>query len=434
MNLLWRLAFRNLFRNKRRSLTTGIAIAAGFIGLSLLGAYIFRVQKGLQANTVYLNLQGHLQIHRKGALDHFSLSPRKYLITPEMDAAVDQVLLTYQNQIQFQARFLTGSGLIVSEKTSQPFVATGFEREVLLKALNHSYVQRWAKSWSRFNPADLKAEILSEPLLISVTPRLAGILGRPKDLRNLSQEQKDIQLITRTYYNDLNAVNAELGLLHTTGVAMAEDTSTRMPLKLLQELMATESYQYRSLFLVDGSRAQGSKKKIQADFDRQNLDLEVFHFTDGPIGEFYVGTMNFLYVMGSFFVFLICGMVALSIVNSLTLGILERTKELGTLKALGFSSKKIVGLFVRETIWLSVISIGFGIVISQIVARVVNASNIRFTPPGIEGDIQFTLDPEIFLYLLLALVLLAIAVATADRVSKKKMQSSAIELLSESGF
>lgn len=433
MSLLWRLAFRNLFRNKRRSLTTGIAIAAGFIGLSLLGAYIFRVQKGLQANTVYLNLQGHLQIHRKGSLDHFSLSPRKYLITPELDAVIDEVVKDHQDQIEFQARFLTGSGLIVSEKSSQPFNATGFEREVLLKALNHPYVLRWAKSWSRFNPADLKSEILAEPLLISITPRLAGILGRPKDLKNLSTEQKDIQLITRTYYNDLNAVNAELGLLHTTGVAMAEDTSTRMPLKLLQELLATDGYQYRSLFLFDGGKAQGLKKKLQAELDRRDADLEVLHFTDGPVGEFYVGTMNFLYVMGSFFVFLICGMVALSIVNSLTLGILERVRELGTLKALGFSAEKIVGLFVRETIWLSGLSVGFGIVISQIVARVVNAANIRFTPPGIEGDIQFNLEPEISLYFLLALLLLAIAVTTADRVSKTKMKSSAIALLSESG-
>ena len=91
MKLLWSLSYRNLFRNKRRSITTGTAIVAGFVGLSLLGAYIFRVQKGLQANTVYINMQGHLQIYKKDSIDQFSLAPKKYIIDAELDRKLDEV-------------------------------------------------------------------------------------------------------------------------------------------------------------------------------------------------------------------------------------------------------------------------------------------------------------------------------------------------------
>ncbi len=433
MSLLWRLAFRNLFRNRRRSLTTGIAIAAGFVGLSLLGAYIFRVQKGLEANTVYLNLQGHLQIHRQDSLERFSITPKKYLIDPKMDALLLQVLDKHSDQIEYKARFLTGSGLLVSGKISQPFVATGSEREITIRALNHPSVQRWAQGWISLGADRLTLENLQKVSLISITPRMAEILGRPRDLLGLSSEQSEVQLITRSFYNDLNAVDAQLGLLHTTGVALAEDTSMRTSLKLLQDLLATDGYQYLALFLKDGGKAFSFRKKLNEEFAAQGLQVEVVHFTEGPNGEFYVGTMNFLYVMGAFFVFLICGMVALSIVNSMTLGILERVRELGTLKALGFSNSQIVGLFVRESIWLSLISLSVGFGISQVVARVVNSANIRFTPPGIEGDLQFQLSPEVSLYLFLAGVLLLIALLTSYRVSKRKIQSSAIDLLSESG-
>jgi putative ABC transport system permease protein len=433
MNLLWRLSFRNLFRNRRRSLTTGIAIVAGFIGLSLLGAYIFRVQKGLQASTVYINLQGHLQIHKKDSLDKFSLSPKKYLIDTQLDQKLQSLLQKYSKQIEFQSRFLSGSGLLVAEKISQPFLAVGFEREVLLKTLHHPSVEQWAKSWSKLSLESLTPEMLNNHSLISITPRIAEIINRPKDLHNLKAEQRSVQLVTRTFDNDLNAVDADLGLMHTTGVALAEDTSIRVSLKLLQDLLATDGYQYQVLFLTDEGKAFDLKKQLQMDFQLQGLPLEVIHFTESAAGEFYVGSMNFLYVMGTFFVFLICGMVALSIVNSLTLGILERTSELGTLKALGFSSSQIVGLFVRESIWLSGLSIGVGLLLSQIVARFVNAANIRFTPPGIEGDIQFLLDPEVFLFIILAFMLFAIAVLTSYRVSKRKMKRTAIELLTESG-
>lgn len=433
MKLLWRLSYRNLFRNRRRSLTTGIAIVAGFVGLSLLGAYLFRVQKGLRTNAVYINLQGHLQIYKKDSIEKFSLTPKKYIIDSELDHKLNSLLQNYSEQIEFQSRFLSGSGLLMAKNISQPFLATGYEREVLEKALHHPDVKNWATDWSKLSSEGLNSEILNNKNVISITPRIAEIIGLPVNLKNLNAEQKSVQLLTRTFENDLNAVDAELGLLHTTGVALAEDNSVQTSLKLLQDLMVTEGYQYRVLFLKDGSKAFALKDKLQKDFQSEGLPLEVIHFTEGDAGQFYVGTMNFLYVISSFFVFLICGMVILSIVNSLTLGILERTAELGTLKALGFSSSQIVGLFVREAVWLSGISIAIGLLLSQITARIVNNANIRFSPPGVEGNIQFFLDPEISLFFFLAIMLFAIVVITAFQVSRKKMQRTAIELLTESG-
>jgi putative ABC transport system permease protein len=425
MNLLWRLSLRNLLRNQRRSFTTGTAIAAGFIGLSLLGAYIFRVQNGLQVNTIYINLQGHLQIHKKDSLANFSLTPKKYLIDSALDGELLKVLKPYEDKIDFQGKFLTGSGLIVSDNISQPFIAIGSEREVSLRASRSPLVDKWAKSWGKPSASKLTEEQVQQQDLISITDRIADILGRDKN------GNKDVQLVTRTFENDMNAVNATLGLYHTTGVAMAEDTSIRLSLSLLQELMATDGYQYRTLFLKSNNGALKLRSELQKDFDKANLPLTVYHFTDPEIGEFYIGTMNFLYVMGSFFVILICGMVSLSIVNSLTLGILERTKELGTLKALGFSSEQIVGLFVREAVWLSGFSILAGLLISQIVARIVNSAEIRFTPPGIEGSVLFQLAPDLGLYLGIAAGLFLIATVTAYSVSKNKMKATVIALLGE---
>lgn len=432
MNLLWKLSLRNLLRNRRRSITTGIAITSGFVGLALLGGYIVRVQNGLQANTVYINLQGHLQIRKHNSLDQFSISPKKYLITPELDSEISKSLQKYQEQIEFSGKFLTGSGLLVADQISQPFICRSAEQDIFFKAIHHPTVQKWAKGWIK-NADSYTLERLTQHDMISITPRMAEIIGRPRDLKNLTSEQENVQLMTRSFLNDLNAVNARLGLVHTTGIALAEDTSMRMPLKMMQDLLATDGYQYISIFLKNPDQAKKIRDQLNIYFQEQKIPLEAYHFTDGEIGEFYVGTMNFLYVMGAFFVFLICGMVSLSIVNSLTLGILERVRELGTLKALGFSRETIVSLFVRETLWLCLISFGVGLIIAQIVVEIVMAANIQFSPPGVEGQLQFQLAPDLLLYSVIIFVLGAAAVITSYQISKSKLKSSAIELLSEAG-
>lgn len=435
MSLIWRLALRNLFRNQRRSLTTGLAIAAGFIGLALLGAYILRAQRSLSASMVYTNLQGHLQIHKEGSLQKFSISPKKYLIDTELDQNIMRILQSkdFADKIELQGRFLTGSGLLVVESKSHPFLAQGFDRDLFYDVLRHPEVKKWASSWVKEKDLQVSLEQFQNHELISITPKLASIVGRSQSSIETHPELKSVQLITRSFYQDLNAVNAELGLFHSTGMALAEDTSLRMSLTLLQNLLATDGYQYRTLWLKNGDDYKKIKTQLQQKFLEQNLPLQVLSYTDEGIGDFFVGTMNFLYVMGAFFIVLICGMVGLSVVNSLTLGILERTKELGTLKALGFSDDYIVGLFVRETVWLSFFSLLAGFFISQIIARIVNAADLRITPAGIEGDIPFALIVDFQLYAVVCGGLLALAVVTAKLVASRKLKVSAISLLSEAG-
>ena len=437
MSLVWRLAFRNLWRNPRRSFTTGMAILAGFVGLTLLSGYILRVREGLKASTVYINLQGHVQIHKLGGLERFAVTPKKYLIQPELDQALEKILATDEDDIQFQGKFLSGSGLIIADNLSQPFIARGAEAQVVELANHHPTVQTWARGWNKITERTLSAENLHNPQMISITKRMGQIIGRLKagqdDFTTLTSEQKNVQLVTRTFANDMNAVNAELGMMHTTGVALAEDTSLRAPLAMIQELMATDGYEYRAIFLKKPEMAFRFIDRVKRQIQEQKLPLEVFHFTEGSIGELYTGTMNFFFVMGSFFVALISGMVALSIVNSLTLGILERTREIGTLKALGFSRNQIVGLFVRETLWLVGLSLSLGLVISLVACSVINAAGIRFSPPGVEGEVNFELSADVTVFLLLAVVLSVIALATSALVSRGRLKKSAIGLLSDQG-
>lgn len=432
--LAWKMAFRNLLRNKRRSISTGIAMTAGFVGLVLLSAYILRVQRGLMASTVYLNFKGHVSIYHKNGVDRFFARPNKYQISEDELSAVNHVLLKYQDQIEYTGHFISGAGLLNQNEKSAPVLVTGFEPEVYERSLNHPTMQKWAKDW--IPRKDSKHdEFVKNPDLVSITETLGLILGK-KQLTIFPSDplENEVQLVARTYIGDLNAVNARLGIIHSTGISMAEATSLLAPIKVLQSLFDTRGVQYVALFLKhNGATKAQLVRDLQHEFQKQGLELEVYPFDSEKVSYFYVGTMGFLYVMASFFVLLILSAVVLSIANSLTMGILERSKEIGTLRALGFQAGFVRGLFVKEALWLSALSVVSGSGIASLIAQAVNSSRIMFSPPGVAGNIQFFLANDFVLLVVVAGVVFVTSTVTSYWVIRSRSQKKIIDLMSDTG-
>ena len=429
----WKFAFKNIFRNHRRSLSTGIAITAGYVGLVLLGAYILRVQRGLEASTVYLNFKGHISIFQKDGLTQFAVKPQKYQITGETLVRLEKLVEENGEDVEFTGKFLTGNGLVSNGTKSVPFIATGFDPVVYRRILRHPLLNRWASDWITASGVSDRDEFIKNPDLISITPSMGELLSIYPPLESIPEEKKSLQLAARSYTKDLNAVNSTLGPFHSTGISMAEDTSLIATLKTLQDLYATDGIQYLALFLKEGSSVSKNVRRFQRAIKDAGLELEAFPFNDDRIGTFYVGTMGFLFVMSGFFVFLICGAVILSVVNSMTMGLIERTKEIGTLRAIGYKNSFVCGLFVREAIVLTSLSIAAGYVLGEIIAVIVNSLNIRFSPPGVANDIQFRLDADFKLYLVAACFLILVSGLTSYFVVSRRAKTKIVDLLSDSG-
>ncbi|MGZ3749054.1 MAG: ABC transporter permease, partial [Pseudobdellovibrionaceae bacterium] len=166
--------------------------------------------------------------------------------------------------------------------------------------------------------------------------------------------------------------------------------------------------------------------------DSAGLDYQVYPFNDDAISLFYVGTMGFLYIMEGFFIFLIFSAVALSIINSMTISILERVREIGTLRAIGFTNSQTALLFTTESLYLTGISLCIGYILAQILGRIINVMNIRFDPPGIAGDMQFIVTPEAWFCFSLAIPVLLICLICAYVVSKRLVNKPIIQLLQQS--
>lgn len=431
MTLFSKMALRNLWKNKRRSFSTGVAIIAGFTGLCLLGGYIIRVEHFMRVSSVYVNHTGHIAVYKKGGVDGFYANPRKFHLSAE-DLEKIREITSQEPAVEFTAPVLQGMGLLSNGNKSVPVVAFGITPSDEKHIQSHPQVVTWTHE---LVPPSKEASIKDAegPLAetISITKQLGTLIGRKAPFTDLNTADKDVQLAARTFDGDLNAVNANLGFKHTTGMMMAEDTSLIAPLALLQNLYATDGSTFLAVYLHPDQSVKGTLKKIQAKFDAAQLNYQTVPFNDDSIGLFYVGTLGFLYIMAGFFIFLIFGAVALSIVNSMTIGILERVREIGTLRAIGFTNTQTAWLFTLESLFLTAISLFMGYVLAQAMALVINTMNIRFDPPGIAGDMQFVVNPDTWFCVLLAIPVMIICLICAYVVSKKMVNKPIIQLLQQ---
>lgn len=426
--MIWKFAYRNLLRNKRRSLSTGVAICVGFVGLNLLGAYIYRSKMALDTTSVYPAQKGHVSIYKKDAIEQYQIKPKKYVFNVDEQNQVNEVLKSFGSDIEYTGKQISVPGLLSNGTKSHPIVLYGFDPQAFKKSLTQPDLLEWAKDWvlpSQLEDADL---FLKNPETMSVTPKIAEILSFKYPLKS----NDTVQIAARTLDGDLNAINAELGAEHTTGMQFLEDTVVLIPIAKVQELLATDAVEFISVYLNRQTSVDTFMRELKSKLAGLGFATDVYKFDAVEINALHQGTMGFLYVMGGFFLFLICTAVSLTIINSLTMGIIERTREIGTLRAVGFKSLDVVKLFVRESVLLAVISMAFGVLISFIVSSAVNAANIRFFPPGASTKIQFVLKWNLYIAGFVFILLFAISILSSYFVIKSKLRTKLIALLNDS--
>lgn len=425
--MIWKFAYRNLLRNKRRSLSTGVAICVGFVGLNLLGAYIFRAKMALDTTAIYSAQKGHVSIFKKDSIDQYQIKPKKYIFSADEQDQISKVLSEFGSQVEYTGKQITVPGLLSNGTKSHPVVIYGFDPMAFKKSLTQPALLEWAHDWvlpSQLENADL---FIRNPETLSVTPKIAELLSFKYPLNS----NEAVQIAARSLDGDLNAINADLGAEHTTGMQFLEDTIVLIPIAKAQELLATDGVESISVYLNQNVSVNGFLNQLKNKLANLGFATDIYRFDDPIINAIHSGSMGFLYVMGGFFLFLICTAVSLTIINSLTMGIIERTREIGTLRAVGFKSSDVVQLFVRESVLLSVISMLFGVLISFLVSSAINAANIRFFPPGASTKIQFVLKWNLYIAGFVFALLFVISTVSSLFVIKSKLRTKLIALLND---
>lgn len=442
----WKLALRNLGRNRRRNAVTGAAIALGYAGLLLLGGYGAGMERLIRNSTVYLQHLGHVRVYARGGLVKAEAKPSAFALPRDAQEKIGAALRA-DPRVELWGSYLRGAGLVGNGCKSFTFVATGVELDVARRVLSHPDVVALGEDAARpragRRPHDAAGE--ESPIAVGVglgrhrlqkSPPAVGPTspGAPAPSAPLDCAAPDwgarvaddpyVQLAVRTHDGGFAAADARVVGWFQGATTELDRTAIEAPLDVLQRLYDTERVTYVAAFLRDHRTAPAVAAELGERLRAAGLDVTVHAFDDPAANPYYAGMMATIAGILSFMALLVTAVVMLSVLNAMTLAILERTREIGTLRSLGFTRRQVVGLLLREAAALTAISTAMGLVLALATALAVRAAAVRIEVPGLAGEVLLSLLPTPGLVaaiavLFLALSLLATWIAVRRRVRER---------------
>ena len=426
---LAKLSLRNLRRNRRRNLATAMAIAGGFAAFLLAAGYAYRVQKVLSRYTIYALRTGHVAIYKKGGLDMYSIKPKAWSLTLEHQKIIDETLKRTPH-LEFYGRVLLGQGLIGNGCKTFPFMGSGVEPDIENKAINHPELLQWAPHLTGKRGRGIW-DFPEDTGPIAVSIGLAKLLGKSRvhdeippniplsvtdclspNAHEHFADDANVQLAAGTWDGMLNALDGEMVQEFSTGLNETNNSSITTTLTKLQRLYDTDHVTFYSIWLNDTQYLGETVDLLTKEFAKSAPDLEILPWQDERISPYYTGTMRFIFTMVSFVGIVLAAVVALSIFNSATMTVIERSQEVGMMRSMGYTRSLIRRIFVIEGLILTLISTLFGGIIGGVVMVVINNMEIKFSPPGISGGITLMLIPNLAIALGGAVLISLLAVAS----------------------
>ncbi|MBL8484661.1 MAG: ABC transporter permease, partial [Rhodocyclaceae bacterium] len=359
-----KLGWRNLLRNRRRSALTVLAISFGFAAVNLFSGYIHNVYAGLAQQSISGERLGHLMLAKRGAFLEGKLEPRKYVFSGAEFGRL-QALLTDDPALALVALKLSASGLISNGEASTIFIAEGMEAD-LARRLNGSFGRALGAELDPARPA-------------------AGVLAA--DLARMLKLEAGMPavLLVSTLNGQTNALDLEVGGLFNTGNAGTNDKFLLLPLAYTQRLLDMDGGDRVIVLLKDGDQLEAARARIGARLSGAGMDVEIRSWRE--MSAFYTQVKRLFDMIFTFIFTIVLVVVLTSIVNTMSMSIVERTREIGTLRALGMTRRQVYALFACEALWLVVLGGASGALVTLAAMLAVNQAQFSYVPPNISYSV-----------------------------------------------
>lgn len=378
------LALRNAFANRRRTMIMLAAICFGCAALIVNGGLIYFIFNGLKEDAVY-GRHGHIQIYRQGYQEHHQARPWDFTLPNDEWKGLSRQLLELPHVVDAAPR-LDFSGLIVRGSNNVSFLGVGVESA---KDASFNRLIRIAEG-----------EGLSEQEPYGV------LLGKGLAARAEARAGDYITVMTTTRDGSYNAVDLRVRGIFEGGWREIDDWLMKIPLPTAQSLLRNESIHSLVLLLDDTQATDQAVVQLDALIQRQGLALE--HSTWVDLAHFYNQVVSLFSKELNIVKLIIAVVVILSIVNTVSLSIFERTREIGTIMALGAKQRRVLSIFLLEALVIGVAGGILGLLTGAAAAWAISLVGIPMPPPP--GSTQpFTAEVDLVPGILLFSFLIAVA-------------------------
>lgn len=350
---MFKLALRNILRNRVRTGMTLSAIVFGIVGLILSGGFVKDVYHQLGEALIH-SQSGHLQVARSGFHAKGTRSPERYLIE---DYQRIGVVLRESPEVDDVMARVSFSGLVNNGKTDWPIVGEGVEPD--------------------------REAALGSQLKISAGQQLTadnanGILVGQGVARALKLEPGDqVTLVVNTAEGALNNLEFIVVGVFQSFSADFDARAVRIPLAAAQQLMASQGVNT----LVVSLRHTEATDAVAATFKKalQGKGLEALTWVE--LNDFYTSTVALYERQFGVLQLIMLILVLLSVINSVNMSAFERVGEFGTMMALGTKNASVMRQVILENLLLGAIGGAVGGALGVLLALAISAIGIPMPPP-----------------------------------------------------
>jgi putative ABC transport system permease protein len=359
-----KLSIRNVMRSRARSLLTMGAIAFGVLMTLVLGAFIAGLGNVMVDDAIKSRV-GALQIHRKGYDDVHENQPL------DLDIPADAPWIAEIGDIEgvtAVAPRLVFGGILSNGSSSANYVGIGVD----------PVLDRKAMPWKDHGLHG--ALVGDDPTKTSATVlghELARALGvKPGDTLTLQ---------AATAHGQQNAMDVELVGTLDSGTPFEGKRLLQVPLAYAQSLLDMDGRYTEIVVAVDDRDAIDAVARRVRALVGPDYEVQPWHELRPQIAD--IVRMQKIILGGIGAVFLVIAIIG--VINTMLMSVLERTREIGTMMAVGVRRRTITLLFLFEGLALAVFGGALGVGLAALLVRLAaGAGGFDVSPPGNESVMQ----------------------------------------------
>ena len=401
--MLIKLAWRNVWRSKTRSVVVIIAIALGLLAGVFSSAFVEGMMKQKVDNVIDLEMS-HFQFHHSKFRDELA---SKYIIQKSEDIFKE---LESDNEVDAFCYRIKTMAMMASANHTNGVRITGVVPglESKITPLKSNIIEGKYFDGVKRNPI-LVSNKIAKKYKLKVRSKVVVTF---QDVNN--------EMISSAF-RVAGIFNSHNGLYDEMNVFVRYDD--------LQNLLKIENGTHEiAVRIKEYQRAENIANKYQNKYSK----LEVLPWMDLATGMRYMIEM-----MGSYTLILVgIIMFALifSIINTMLMAVLERTREIGMLMAVGMSRSKIFIMIMLESIYLSLIGGPIGLLISWLLISYFGNSGIDLGGAGeVYEDLGYSsiIYPYLNMesYLQVTFMVLIMAILAAIYPARKALKLNPVEAI-----
>ncbi len=358
-----KIAFRNVLRNKRRTVLNVFMIAGGVSALIIFNSFVLSIITGLRDITIKTQT-GHLQIATESNWNKTAKSPKDALMT---DYSKLQKKIARHPRIKSVSGRLTFFGLISKGDSSTSAQGMSFDPTA---------EGNIARNFKFDTGRGFESPKAYELALGSPLAKQLGIKVGDR-----------VTILANTFDGVVNALDLEVVGIFTTAVAMVDERTFIVPLKIAQKLMDTDRVERLIVNLKDTGETDTIMEFVQKELGR-GLEVRPWYV----VSQLYRQVEEFNRVQNSILEVIILSLILLGILNTIGMSVFERTGEIGTVAALGEPARSILIQFVLEGGILGFLGSLAGIGLGMLLTLLINACEIPLVMPGATLPLTIKLD------------------------------------------